>query len=270
MGLSILFVVKFRYIWYIENIKDSARLTFSTYKQQIKIYNANWVREMYNILLVEDDLNIQEMICDYFHHKSAGKIKISTAPDGQTGVEMAYEKPFDLLMLDVMLPELDGFEICREVRRESDVPIIFITARVAQEDMLRGYALGCDDYIVKPFPLPVLYEKAKALIKRSKGLVRSQLLSTGSLSLNPNNGVIISDGKDINLTAKEYTLLRVLLENKGSVVSRDTLIRNLWGYDTDVDERVLDTHMKNLRKALGDNAKLIKTVVKRGYRIEDI
>lgn len=224
---------------------------------------------MYKILLVEDDPNIQEMIGDYFSQKSLGKFNIDSAFDGETGVELAYENAYDLLMLDVMLPELDGFEICREVRRESDVPIMFITARAAQEDMLRGYALGCDDYIVKPFPLPVLYEKARALIKRSKGLIRSPLLRSGTLSLNPNNGVVISSGGELSLTAKEYALLKILLENKGAVVTRNALVKALWGYDTDIDERALDSHIKNLRKSLGENAGLVKTVVKRGYKLED-
>lgn len=224
---------------------------------------------MYKILLVEDDCNICEMIRDYFTHRSKGQYAIYLAQNGQIGIEKAYESRYDLLLLDVMLPCLDGFEICREVRRHSDVPIMFLTARTAQEDILRGYALGCDDYIVKPFPLPVLYEKVNALIKRSKGLVRSDVLSSGCLTLNPNNGIVICCGEEIKLTATEYTILKILLENKGCVVCRERLINSIWGYDSDVDERVLDTHIKNLRKALKDNSKLLKTVVKRGYKIED-
>lgn len=222
---------------------------------------------MYRILLVEDDKNISEMLCDYFTEKSSNKIIIDVADNGKKGADMAYEITYDLLLLDIMLPQLDGFEICKEVRRFSDVPIMFITARCAQEDILTGYALGCDDYIVKPFSLPVFYNKVNALIKRSKGLVRSPLLKSGTLSLNPNNGIVISDEKEINLPAKEYSILKALLENKGCVVSRDALIKTAWGYDSEVDERALDTHIKNLRKALGDNSKMIKTVVKRGYRI---
>lgn len=225
------------------------------------------VKMMYKILLVEDDKNISEMLCDYFTEKSSNKIIIDVATNGKAGADMAYENSYDLLLLDIMLPQLDGFEICKEVRRFSDVPIMFITARCAQEDILTGYALGCDDYIVKPFSLPVFYNKVNALIKRSKGLVRSPLLKSGTLSLNPNNGIVISDDKEINLPAKEYSILKALLENKGCVVSRDALIKAAWGYDSEVDERALDTHIKNLRKALGDNSKMIKTVVKRGYRI---
>lgn len=225
---------------------------------------------MYRILLVEDDDNIREMLCDYFCEKSENTIKIDTATDGQSGVEKAYENAYDLLLLDIMLPNVDGFEICKEVRRLSDVPIMFITARCDQEDILTGYALGCDDYIVKPFSLPIFYKKVNALIKRSKGLVRSALLTAGTLSLNPNNGIVISDGEEINLPAKEYSILKTLLENKGCVVQRETLINHAWGYDENINDRALDTHIKNLRKALGENAKLIKTVIKRGYKIGGI
>ena len=224
---------------------------------------------MYRILLVEDDPHIREMICDYFNDKSGGELHVETACDGQQGVEKAYENAYDVLVLDVMLPQMDGFEICREVRRHSDVPIIFLTARVAEEDMLRGYALGCDDYVTKPFPLSVLYEKVRALIKRSKGLVRSPMLSAGAITVNPNNGKVFSDGEEVRLTAREYAILKILLENKGAIVSRESILVRLWGYDTDADERVLDNHLKNLRKALGDNGKRIKTVVRRGYRIEE-
>ena len=224
---------------------------------------------MYHILLVEDDRNIQTLIANYFTKKEKDVFAIEIASDGQTGLEKAYENHYDCLLLDVMLPELDGFEICREIRRESDVPIIFITARTDESDMLNGYALGCDDYVVKPFPLPVLYQKVNALIKRSKGLVRSKVFSSGSLSLNPNNGVVVSADSEVKLTAREYGILKVLLENKGVVISRDKLLDIVWGYNNDTDERVLDTHMRNLRKALGANGKLIKTVIRRGDRLED-
>lgn len=224
---------------------------------------------MYKVLLVEDDRNIQALIVNYFIKKEKNAFTVDVAADGQTGVEKAYENNYDCLLLDVMLPELDGFEICREIRRECDVPIIFITARTDESDILNGYALGCDDYVVKPFPLPVLYEKVNALIKRSKGLVRSKVFSAGDISLNPNNGVVICGGRQIKLTAREYGILKVLLENKGRVISREKLIDIVWGYNNDTDERVLDTHMRNLRKALGENGRQIKTVIRRGYQIED-
>lgn len=225
---------------------------------------------MYRILLVEDDKNIQQLVCNYFTKKEKDLFKIEVAANGQTGLEKAYVNYYDLLLLDVMLPELDGFEICREIRKESDVPIMFITARSNESDILGGYALGCDDYVIKPFPLPVLYEKANALIKRSKGLVRSKIFTIGTLSLNPNNGLVVSDGQEVKLTAREYGILKVLMENKGVVISREKLMDIVWGYNSGTDERVLDTHMRNLRKALGANGKIIKTVIRRGYKAEEI
>lgn len=224
---------------------------------------------MYRILLVEDDFDIRELISDYFVAKSEGNITVDLAVDGQEGIEMAYENTYDLLLLDVMLPEMNGFEICKEVRRESEVPIMFITARANQEDMLRGYALGCDDYVVKPFPLPVLFEKVNALIKRSKGLVKSKVFTAGSITLNPANGKVTSEGAEVELTSKEFSILRILLENKGKIVSREALIKALWGYDSDVVERTVDSHIKNLRRALGENSKLIKTVRAKGYILEE-
>lgn len=224
---------------------------------------------MYKILLVEDDFDIRELIADYFDAKSEGNIKVSFAVDGQQGVEMAYENTYDLLLLDVMLPEISGFEICKEVRRESEVPIMFITARANQEDMLKGYALGCDDYVVKPFPLPVLFEKVNALIKRSKGLIKSRVFTAATLTLNPSNGRVTSSGEEIELTSKEFSILKILLENKGKIVSRESLIKALWGYDSDVVERTVDSHIKNLRRALGENSKLIKTVRSKGYILEE-
>lgn len=224
---------------------------------------------MYRILLVEDDKKIQALIVNYFIKKEKNAFEVDVASDGQTGVEKAYENHYDCLLLDVMLPELDGFEICKEVRRDSDVPIMFITARGDESDILNGYALGCDDYVIKPLPLPVLYQKVNALIKRSKGLVRSKVFSAGTLSLNPNNGMVINDGEEIKLTAREYGILKVLMVNKGSVISREKLLDLVWSYNSDMDERVLDTHVSNLRKALGSNGKLIKTVIRRGYKIEE-
>lgn len=224
---------------------------------------------MYKILLIEDDRSIQQMLKEYFLLKNKSLFTIDSAFDGQSGLEKLYENTYDLLLLDINLPDCNGFEICKEIRKHSDIPVMFITARLAQEDILKGYTLGCDDYIVKPFSLPVFYEKSLALIKRAKGLVRSNVLTAGTLSLNPNNSKVISDGKEIRLTATEYDILKLLLENKNTVVTREKIIMTVWGYDCDTDERVLDTHIKNLRKRLGANAKYLKTVVRKGYRIEE-
>lgn len=223
---------------------------------------------MYKILLIEDDADIRKMITNYFKIKGSDITLIDTALNGQEGLEKAYEQRYDLLFLDVMLPEVDGFEICKEVRRYSDIPIMFITARTGQEDILKGYALGCDDYIVKPFSLPVFYEKALALIRRSKGLVRYDILEAGNISLDPNKGIVKIQNEEISLASKEYEILKLLIENKNAVVSRDTILDLVWGYDNSGDIRLLDNHIKKLRKKLGCNGSMIKTVIRRGYRLE--
>lgn len=220
---------------------------------------------MYNILLVEDDRKIREVITDYFEDISGGAMNIDVAPDGNTALVKAYDNIYDLLILDVMLPEIDGFSVCKEVRKTNDVPIIFITAKGTQEDIFRGYALGCDDYIVKPFSIPVFYKKAEALIKRSKGLVKGDVLICGNIKLNPNNGIVTASENTVNLTAKEYSILKILLENKGKIVSRQMLIDSVWGYNNEKDERSLDPHIKNLRKSLGKEANHIKTIIGRGF-----
>ena len=223
---------------------------------------------MYRILLIEDDADIRKMIKDFFKIKGNGIAVIDTASNGQKGLEKAYEQRYDLLFLDIMLPEVDGFQICKEVRRYSDIPIMFITARTGQDDILKGYALGCDDYIVKPFSLPVFYEKAMALIRRSKGLVRYDILKAGDISLNPNKGIVKVSGEEITLASKEYEILKLLIENKNSVVSRDEILDKVWGYDNSGDIRILDNHIKKLRKSLNKSSAMIKTVVRRGYRLE--
>lgn len=223
---------------------------------------------MYKILLVEDNKDIRKMISDMFKIKSGDAVSLDTASDGQEGLEKAYENTYDLLLLDIMLPEVDGFEICKEIRRRSDVPIMFLTARTGQEDILKGYALGCDDYIVKPFSLPVFYEKAMALIRRSKGLIRYNTITVGEINLDPNKGIVTLNGEELNLASKEYEILKLLMENKNSVVSREVILDKVWGYDNSGDVRLLDNHIKKLRQKLGVTGSIIKTVIRRGYRLE--
>lgn len=253
---------------YCENISFVVKFKRKIVSRQISGLCLLWGDVMYKILLVEDDKRICSMMENFFKLKG-NEFRIDFAFDGRQGVTLAYENNYDLLLLDVMMPELDGFEVCREIRRYSDIPIMFITAKSGQEDILTGYALGCDDYIVKPFSLPVLYEKAKALVKRSKGLVQSDILTAGNVTLNPNNGAVTSGGEEIELKAKEYGVLKILMQNKNTVVSRETLLNKVWGYDSLFDDRIIDAHIKNLRKALGENGKLIKTLRRRGYKIED-
>ncbi|SMB85180.1 two component transcriptional regulator, winged helix family [Desulfonispora thiosulfatigenes DSM 11270] len=223
----------------------------------------------YKILLVEDDPELVEIITDYFVEKSEKAFKIDYIQNGAEVLPKCYEKEYDLVLLDVMLPNVDGFTICKELRKNSDIPIIFITARHNESDRLYGYNLGCDDYISKPFSLAELFAKATALIKRSKGMVRSdEIMSVGRIKLNPYRHTVFVDDEEVILAPMEFTVLKMLMENQGKVVTRERLLIQVWGYDFEGNERVVDNHVKKLRKSLGSAAQQIKTVFKQGYKLE--
>lgn len=220
------------------------------------------------ILLAEDEQAMREVLTDYFTAKSGGNFKVVPAPDGDTALHLIETRRFDLLLLDIMLPGTDGFALCRAAREQGDAPILFVTAREDEQDKLHGYGLGADDYVVKPFSLAVLYAKAQALLRRARGLNAGNTLTAGTLSLDPERGIVIADGRRIDLPPKEFALLRALMERKNRVLTRDELLNLAWGWDFDGTDRVIDGHIKKLRRALGPHADCIKTVVKRGYKLE--
>lgn len=222
----------------------------------------------YKLLLVEDDAQIREIITDYFVDKSGGAFIIDSANTGGEGQEKCMEKEYDAVLLDVMLPEVNGFTICRELRKNSDVPIVFITARHNEEDRLHGYNIGCDDYISKPFSLAELYAKVIALIRRAKGMVRNEMMTAGRIKLNPYRYTVFVNDEEVILAPIEFAILKILIENYGKIVSRDSLLIRVWGYDFEGNDRVVDNHIKKLRKSLGYASNQIKTVVKRGYKLE--
>ncbi len=223
----------------------------------------------YQILLVEDDSQIREVICDYFQAKSNGEMVIQAYANGDDALEAVYEQEFDLCILDVMLPGANGFEICRTIREDSIVPIMFITARGREEDVLYGYQLGCDDYVVKPFSLAEFYAKTQALLKRAKGMVAAPELTCGGIVLNPSRFVVTVDGESLDLPPKQFALLKYLMENKNLVIPRETLLTRIWGYDYEGGDRVVDNHIKKLRHALGPCKNQIKTIITKGYKITD-
>ncbi|HZK44010.1 MAG TPA: response regulator transcription factor [Syntrophomonadaceae bacterium] len=223
----------------------------------------------YEILLVEDDPELVEIITDYFDDKSERTFNIDSVQNGAEVQQKCYEKEYDLVLLDVMLPEVDGFTICKELRKNSDVPIIFITARHNERDRLYGYNLGCDDYISKPFSLAELFAKVMALIKHSKGMVRTdKVMAVGKINLNPYRHTVFVDDEEVLLAPMEFTVLKMLMENQGRVVTRERLLIQVWGYDFEGNERVVDNHVRKLRKSLGNAAQQIKTVIKQGYKLE--
>ncbi len=215
------------------------------------------------LLIVEDDCLMAEAAADYFMSKGW---EVQREENGIQALETLETKSFHLILLDVMMPKMDGFALCREIRKNSDVPVIFITARVLEEDKLNGYSLGADDYITKPFSLPVLYAKAMALTGRIQG--KSSLLEVGSLTIDRKSHKVWSSGQPISLPPKEYEILLFLMENPERIYSRQQLLIRFWGYDFDGNERVVDNHIKKLRKAIGSCGCTIQTVRKSGYRLE--
>lgn len=218
------------------------------------------------ILIVEDEAKLREVLCDYFRSKGEDPAE---ACDGMQALRMLQETTFDAVLLDIMMPGLDGLSVCRAVRKTNDVPIIFLTARSDEDDKLLGYELGADDYVTKPFTMSVLYAKIIALIKRNQGnvLVGDRMEAAGiTLELNRRRAFV---GKqEVELTPKEYDILRCLMQNKNMVMSREQLLVRCWGYDYDGESRAVDTQIKRLREKLGDHAASIKTVIKAGYRLE--
>lgn len=223
---------------------------------------------IFKLLLVEDDPEIREIIADYFIEKSNGVLGMHNAENGIDGQLSCMNNEYDLVLLDVMLPEVDGFTICRNLRKTSDVPIIFITARHSESDRLYGYQLGCDDYVTKPFSLAELYAKVTALLRRSKGMVRREIMNSGNIKLDPYRCTVYVNDDEVILAPIEFAILKILLENNGKVVSRDSLIIRIWGCDFDGNDRVVDNHVKKLRKAIGIASAQIKTVFKKGYKLE--
>ena len=220
----------------------------------------------YRVLVAEDEPKLREVICDWFRGKGDAPVP---AADGMEALEKLAEGEFDAVLLDVLMPELDGFSVCRAARRESDVPIVFLTALSDEEDKLLGYELGADDYVTKPFSMAVLYAKTEALIRRRRGSLRSgDLLEAGGIRLQLSTRRVWAGGREVGLTPREYALLECLLRNAGIVLSREQLLVKCWGYDYEGEARAVDTQVKRLREKLGDKADCIKTVIKAGYKLE--
>ena len=219
-----------------------------------------------SILIVEDEEKLREVLCDYF--KSKGELP-TEASDGIQALALLEEREFDAVLLDIMMPGLDGLSVCRAVRKNNDVPIVFLTALSDEEDKLLGYELGADDYVTKPFSLSVLYAKLLALIKRNqRNVLTGDRMEAGGITLDQARRKVWIGKREILLTPKEYALLRCLMQNKNLVLSREQLLIKCWGYDYEGESRAVDTHIKRLREKLGDHASCIKTVIKAGYRLE--
>lgn len=220
----------------------------------------------YRILIAEDEPKLRHVLWDYF--VSRGDIPVA-APDGITALTLARQQEFDGVLLDIMMPGLDGFSVCRALRKQSDVPIIFLTALSDEDDKLLGYELGADDYVTKPFSMSVLYAKLSALISRSRGNILSgDRLCAGDVTVVLSGKKVFAGNREVTLTPKEYALLVCLMKNRNTVLSREQLLVKCWGYDYEGDARAVDTHIRRLRDKLGSAASIIKTVIKHGYCLE--
>lgn len=222
---------------------------------------------MYNILIAEDEAKIREAMFDYL---SAKGFNVTTAANGEEALQYVDFCDFDLIILDVMMPVMNGLSACRVIRAQSDVPILFLSALGEERDFLNGYSSGADDYIVKPFPLSVLNEKCTAMIKRSKGINKENKLSASGITLDLNLNRVFTEKGEIELSGKDYQILKYLMENKGIILSRELILNKIWGYDFYGDTRVVDTHIKIIRKALKEKADCVKTVFNAGYTFKEV
>ena len=221
---------------------------------------------MLNILIADDEKKLCETMEDYLSAKGAS---VKTVCDGLSAVREAENGAYDLIILDVMMPGINGIEACKRIHEFSDAPVMFLSALGEEEDLLAGYKSGCDDYIVKPFPLTVLYEKCLTLIKRYKGFDAESKLSHGNLTLDLLSRTVFVGEEKIRLSAKGFDILALLMKTPSTVLSREQILVKVWGYGFEGEARAVDTQIKRIRKALGrQNADYIKPAVGVGYYFE--
>ena len=217
-------------------------------------------------LIVDDEERIRDIIKKYAQFEGFETVE---AVDGLQAVEICRKESFDLIIMDVMMPELDGFSAVREIRKTSSTPVLMLSARGEEYDKIHGFELGIDDYVVKPFSPKELMMRVSAILKRSGGgEAQRDVVTYGGLTVDFTGRLVYIDGKRVDMTPKEYDLFFYLVKNKGVALTREKLINDVWGYDFYGDDRTLDTHIKLLRKTLGPYSKFIVTLRGVGYRFE--
>ena len=230
---------------------------------------------MYHILIVDDEARIRSIIKKYAEFEGH---TVSEAGDGMEAVRLCRKESFDIIIMDIMMPELDGFSACREIRKVSDTPIIMLSARGEEYDKINGFETGIDDYVVKPFSAKELMLRIDAIMKRSRGARKTAEdpkkqnviveLDGGGLKADLTARIVYINGERVDMSPKEYDLFFYMLDNRNIALSREKLISEVWGYDFYGDARTLDTHIKLLRKSLGEYSKYIVTLRGVGYRFE--
>ena len=219
---------------------------------------------MKKILVIEDEKNIQNIIKEFLE---SAKYEVNTANDGLEGINLIQNNNYDLILLDIMMPKIDGFVVCEMIRKNSNVPIIILTALTDEESQLKGFDKLADDYITKPFSMPVVLKHIEAILRRTENINKKvDVLKYKNISLNIENYDVFVDNKKVALTYREFEILKLLLENQGKVFTRDNILNSIWNYDYFGDDKIVNTHIKNIRKKLGYD--YIETIRGVGYRID--
>ncbi|MFI3209394.1 MAG: response regulator transcription factor [Eubacteriales bacterium] len=219
------------------------------------------------ILVVDDESRMRKLVKDFLEREN---YLVLEASNGEEALDLFYmHKDVSLIILDVMMPRMDGWEVCEEVRGHSQVPIIMLTAKSEEKDELKGFNLGVDEYISKPFSPKILVARVSAILRRSNVLDEEELLEVSEIVVNKGAHTVEIEGKMVELSYKEFELLCYFIENKGLALSREKILNNVWNYDYFGDARTIDTHVKKLRSKMGDKGELIKTIWGMGYKFEE-
>lgn len=222
--------------------------------------------ENIKVLVVDDESRMRKLVKDFLIREGYAVLE---AGDGMEAMDIFYEdKEIALVILDVMMPKMDGWQVCREIRETSKVPIIMLTARSEERDELQGFDLGVDEYISKPFSPKILVARVEAILRRTQGSGNTDEISAGGIVVDKAAHTVMSDGSPVDLSFKEFELLTYFIENQGIALSREKILNNVWNYDYFGDARTIDTHVKKLRNKLGDKGEYIKTIWGMGYKFE--
>ncbi len=222
--------------------------------------------EKIKILVVDDESRMRKLIRDFLEREG---YQILEAADGVEALDVFYaEKNIDLIILDVMMPRMDGWQVCKEIREYSKVPIMMLTARAEEQNELKGFELGVDEYVTKPFSPKILVARVGALLKRVKQVAQDAAINAGGIVIDKAAHIVTIDGKSIDLSVKEFELLSYFVENQRIALSREKILNNVWNYDYFGDARTIDTHVKKLRSKLGEKGNYIKTIWGMGYKFE--
>lgn len=223
--------------------------------------------ERLKILVVDDESRMRKLVKDFLVKKN---FDVLEAGDGEEAEKIFFqEKDIALIILDVMMPKLDGWQVCEDIRAYSKVPIIMLTARADEKDELKGFELGVDEYISKPFSPKILVARVEAILRRTNQTTKTEVLSYGGIEVDKSAHQVLIDGKPVELSYKEFELLSYFIENKGIALSRERILNSVWNYDYFGDARTIDTHVKKLRSKMGDKGDLIKTIWGMGYKLEE-